>query len=145
MSIKNRFSTFLLACAVLALSGAAAAQQFPIRPIKLVVPFAPGGGTDLLGRIVGQKMSEGLGQPVVVENRAGAGGQIGTAYAAKAPPDGHTIVIVSTPTTIHHSLYKTLPYDILNDFAPVSLMVLQPLLLVVHPSVPARTVQELIA
>jgi tripartite-type tricarboxylate transporter receptor subunit TctC len=121
------------------------AQQYPSRPIKFVVPFAPGGGTDLVARIIGVKMAEGLGQPVVIENRGGAGGQIGTAFAAKSANDGYTIVIGSTPLTIGQSLYKTLPYDILADFAPVSLVVMQPLCLVVHPSVPVSSVKELIA
>lgn len=134
---------------VLLLTFAAAAgvgaQTYPSRPVKFVVPFAPGGGTDLVARIVAQRMSEGLGQPVVIENRGGAGGQIGTAFVAKSAPDGYTIVIGSTPLAIGHSLYKNLPYDILTDFAPVSLVVLQPLLLVVNPSVPAQNLRDLIA
>ncbi|MSP98297.1 MAG: tripartite tricarboxylate transporter substrate binding protein [Betaproteobacteria bacterium] len=126
-------------------TASAVAQTYPSRPVKFVVPFAPGGGTDLVARIIGQKMGEGLGQPVVIENRGGAGGQIGTAFAAKSAPDGYTIVIGSTPLTIGHSLYKNLPYDILTDFAPVSLVVMQPLLLAVHPSVPAKNLRELVA
>jgi tripartite-type tricarboxylate transporter receptor subunit TctC len=135
----------LIAILLLIASATAAAQPFPNRPVKFVVPFAPGGGTDLVARILGQKMSDGLGQPVVIENRGGAGGQIGTAYVAKAPPDGYTIGIGSTPLAIGHSLHKNLPYDILTDFATVSLTVMQPLLLAVHPSVPAQNVRELIA
>jgi tripartite-type tricarboxylate transporter receptor subunit TctC len=135
----------LLAVLLFVACGHAAGQAYPSRPIKFVVPFAPGGGTDLVARIVSQRMSEGLGQPVVIENRGGAGGQIGTAFVAKSAPDGYTIVIGSTPLAIGHSLYKNLPYDILADFAPVSLVVLQPLLLVVNPSVPAQNLKELIA
>jgi tripartite-type tricarboxylate transporter receptor subunit TctC len=135
----------LLAVVLLACSTGAFAQPYPSKPIKFVVPFAPGGGTDLVARIIGVKMAEGLGQPVVIENRGGAGGQIGTAFAAKSANDGYTIVIGSTPLTIGQSLYKTLPYDLLADFAPVSLVVMQPLSLLVHPSVPVNSVKELIA
>jgi tripartite-type tricarboxylate transporter receptor subunit TctC len=135
----------LLAIALLSIAAGAHAQSFPSRPIKFVVPFAPGGGTDLVARIVGVKMAESLGQPVVIENRGGAGGQIGTAFAAKQPADGYTIVIGSTPLTIGHSLYKSLPYDLLKDFTPVSLVVMQPLTLLVASSAPANSVKELIA
>ena len=135
----------LLAVVLLALSSAVSAQAYPSRPIKFVVPFAPGGGTDLVARIISVKMSESMGQPVVIENRGGAGGQIGTAFAAKSAPDGYTIVIGSTPLTIGHSLYKNLPYDLLRDFAPLSLVVKQPLTLLVASSAPANSVKELIA
>lgn len=126
-------------------SVSAVAQQFPSKPIRFVVPFGPGGGTDLVARIVSPKLGEGLGQPVVVENRGGAGGQIGTAFTAKSPGDGYTIVIGSTPLAIGHNLYKNLPYDVLADFSPVSLLVMQPLLLVVSSSLPVQNLKELIA
>ena len=135
----------LLAALAALLSLAAAAQPFPSKPVRFVVPFAPGGGTDLVARIVSPKLGEGIGQPVVVENRGGAGGQIGTAHAAKSAGDGYTIVIGSTPLAIGHSLYRNLPYDVLADFAPVSLLVMQPLLLVVNASLPAQNLGELIA
>ncbi len=135
----------LIAALLLIASASAAGQPYPNRPVKFVVPFAPGGGTDLVARIIGQKMGDGLGQPVVIENRGGAGGQIGTAHVAKSAPDGYTIGIGSTPLAIGHSLHKNLPYDILADFAPVSLVVMQPLLLAVHLSVPAQNVRELVA
>ena len=141
----KRLLATLLATLLLLASAMATGQTYPSRPIKFVVPFAPGGGTDLVARVLSQRLSEGLGQPVVIENRGGAGGQIGTAFAAKSAPDGYTVVIGSTPLAIGHSLYRNLPYDILADFAPVSLVVLQPLLLVVNPSVPAQNLKELVA
>jgi tripartite-type tricarboxylate transporter receptor subunit TctC len=144
-SKRNFCSTFIFLFAISIFAANTYAQQYPSKPIKFVVPFAPGGGTDLVARIIGQKMAEGLGQPVVIENRGGAGGQIGTAFAAKSAPDGYTVVIGSTPLTINPSLYKNLPYDILTDFTPVSLVVMQPLTLLVHPSVLANSVKELVA
>jgi len=126
-------------------SVSAIAQPFPSKPIRFVVPFAPGGGTDLVARIVSPKLGDGLGQPVVVENRGGAGGQIGTAFTAKSPGDGYTIVIGSTPLAIGHSLYRNLPYDVLADFAPVSLLVMQPLLLVVSSTLPVQNLKDLVA
>jgi tripartite-type tricarboxylate transporter receptor subunit TctC len=142
--MRALFAVMLAICAL----GAAAqssVQAYPSKPIKFVVPFAPGGGTDLVARIIGAKMSESMGQPVVVENRGGAGGQIGTAFAAKQAADGYTIVIGSTPLTIGHSLYKNLPYDLFKDFTPVSLVVMQPLSLLVPNNVPANSVMELVA
>ena len=124
---------------------AADAQPYPVRPVRFVVPFAPGGANDLVARVVAQKLSDALGQPVVVDNRGGAGGTIGTDIVAKAPPDGHTLLIASVGMAVNEALYQKLPYDTLRDFAPVSLMGEQPNLLVVHPSVPVHTVGELLA
>ncbi|HEX2828634.1 MAG TPA: tripartite tricarboxylate transporter substrate binding protein [Burkholderiales bacterium] len=124
----------------------AVAQEFPVKPIRMIVPFAPGGPNDVLGRIVAQKLSEQIGQQVVVDNRSGAGGSTGTALAASAPPDGYTLLFSGTSSlAINPSLYAKLPYDASRDFAPVSLAGTAPSLLAVHPSVPARTVKELVA
>jgi tripartite-type tricarboxylate transporter receptor subunit TctC len=122
------------------------AQPWPSKPIKWVVPFAPGGTTDILARTVGEKLSVALGQPVVVENRPGAGGGVGADYVAKAAPDGYTLVGGTISThAINASLYKSLPYDPVKDFVPITLIARLPNLLVVNPNVPAKNVGELIA
>ena len=121
------------------------ATSYPNRPVRLIVTYPPGGGNDIIARIIGQKFAESTGQPVVVENHAGAGGTIGTAVAAKAAPDGYTIVLVSTPFAMAPLLYPSLPYDTLKDLTPVTLVGTSPNLLVVHPSVPVTSVAELIA
>lgn len=125
--------------------GAVVAQDYPSKPIRLVVPFPPGGGTDIVTRTVTQKLAEILGASFVVDNRGGAGGSIGTEIVAKSPPDGYALVMVSGSHTINPSLYKKLPYDSVNDFSPITLVVSGPGILVVHPSVPAKNVRELIA
>jgi len=140
-----RVAVLLVAACAGAYSMSARAQHYPSRPVRFVVPFAPGGANDLVARIVAQKLSESLGQPVVVDNRGGAGGTIGTEIVAKAPPDGQTLLIASVGMAVNVALYPKLPYDTLRDFAPVSLMGEQPNILVVHPSVAAHTVGELIA
>lgn len=124
---------------------AATADQYPNRPVRFVVPLAAGGGTDIVARLFAQKLSESWNQQVVVDNRPGAGGVIGADIAAKAPPDGYTLVMISSSHTVHPSMYKNLPYDTVKDFAPVSMLVIYPLLVVAHPSVPAKTVKEIIA
>ncbi len=136
-----------LAIAVLAALAAlpAVAQNYPTRAIRLVVPSSPGGGTDITGRIVAQKLSEQLGQTVVVDNRAGAGTIIGNDIVAKAPPDGYTLLMGLSTLAINPSMYEKMPYDALKDFAPVSLAVMSPNVLTVHPSLPAKTVKEFIA
>jgi tripartite-type tricarboxylate transporter receptor subunit TctC len=121
------------------------AQTFPSRPLSFVVPYPPGGGTDIVARLLAQKMSESMGQPVVVENKPGASGQIGTNLVARAAPDGYSMVIGGTPLGINPSLYRNIPFDVLTDLTPLSLLVTQPLVLVVHPSLPAQSVRELIA
>jgi tripartite-type tricarboxylate transporter receptor subunit TctC len=126
-------------------AGVALAQRFPDKPIRFVVPFPPGGGNDILARTLAPKMAEILGQPVVIDNRAGAGGNIGTDLTAKAVPDGHTIVIASNQVTINPWLFSKLPFDIEKDFAPVALAASVPMVLVVHPSVAANSVAEFIA
>jgi len=123
----------------------ALAQSYPTRAIKLVVPSSPGGGTDIVARILGQKMSEQLGQQFVVENRAGAGTVIGNDAVAKSAPDGYTLLMGLSTLAINPSMYAKLPYDALRDFAPISQSVSACNILILHPSVPAKTVTELIA
>ena len=140
----------LLGLTALALLGsvtmAAAQDAFPTRPVSLVIPFPAGGSTDLVGRIVAEKMSSLLGQQIVVDNRGGAGGNVGSAAVAKAEPDGYTILMGTVAThAINPALYKKMPYDPVADFAPVSLLVVVPNVLVVNPDFPAQNVQELIA
>lgn len=125
---------------------AAAAQGFPERPIRLIVPFAPGGNVDITARTISSGLSQALGQQVIVENRTGAGGTIGTDFVAKAAPDGHTLLMASSSVmTNGPALYPKLPYDILRDFAPVGRVAIVPLAIVVHPSLPVKTTKELIA
>jgi tripartite-type tricarboxylate transporter receptor subunit TctC len=121
------------------------AQKYPERPVRVLVPFPAAGGTDILARLFLQKVTERLGANFVIDNRAGAGGTIGTEIVAKAPPDGYTILVCSSSHTINPSVYKKLGYDPLRDFAPVTMLASGPGLLVVHPSVPATSVKELIA
>jgi tripartite-type tricarboxylate transporter receptor subunit TctC len=142
------FRPVLLAALCGALPAAHAAQAdeaYPTKPIRLIIPFAPGGGTDLTGRAIAQKLSESLGQTVVADNRAGANGTIGADLAAKAPPDGYTISMISSSHSVNPSLMKRLPYDLITDLAPITQATTQPYALVVHPSVPAKSVKELIA
>ena len=128
-----------------ALSQVADPVRYPVRPIRIVVPLAPGGPSDLLARIVGHKMSEAWSQQVVVDNRAGANGIVGCEIVAKSPPDGHTLVMGTTGTHgINASLYPKLPYDTVNDFAPIARVGVSNYVLVAHPSLPVRTVKELV-
>ncbi len=136
---------FLFASIALALASGAAAQGYPVRPIRLVVPFPPGGGNDTVARSVGFKLAAALGQQVVIDNRAGAGGIIGAEIVAKAAPDGYTLFLGGVASHgINPNLHAKLGYDPVKDFTPVSLIASAPLILVVHPSVPAKSVQELI-
>jgi len=122
------------------------AQTWPAKPIKWIVPFAPGGTTDILARTIGEKLTVALGQPVIVENKPGAGGGVGADFTAKAPPDGYTIMGGTISThAINASLYKTLPYDPIKDFVPITLIARVPNMLVVNPEIPAKNVAELIA
>ncbi|MSP34398.1 MAG: tripartite tricarboxylate transporter substrate binding protein [Limnohabitans sp.] len=124
---------------------AALAQAYPNKPIKLIVPFAPGGFTDVVARILGQKLSVSLGQPFVIENKAGAGSTIGTDFVAKAAPDGYTLVMVSTTHVISPAIYPKLPYDPIKSFTPVGKLVDSAYVLLVNPKVPANNVAEFIA
>jgi tripartite-type tricarboxylate transporter receptor subunit TctC len=131
---------------VFAFAASAHAQTYPSRPIKFVAPFPPGGSSDVLCRLLGAKLTEGLGQPVAVENRPGAAANIGHEYAARQPPDGYTILISSSSTLVNNLyLYKHHAFDAFTDFAPISMVASAGQVLVVHPSVPARSVAELIA
>jgi tripartite-type tricarboxylate transporter receptor subunit TctC len=136
---------YLAAVIVLSLAGAAAAQDYPNKAIRIVVPYPPGGGTDVVARTIAQKMNELLGQPAIVDNRAGANGIIGTDQVAKAPADGYTVLITIASHAINPTLYAKLPYDTLADLAPVSLLAEYPFVITVHPSIPAKTLKEFIA
>jgi tripartite-type tricarboxylate transporter receptor subunit TctC len=128
------------------LSSTVAAQaNYPSKPIRFVVPYPPGGFTDILARLIGQKLTQSMGQPVVVENRGGGGSTIGSDIVAKSAPDGYTILMVGPDLAINESLFSKLPYSAVRDFAPVSMAAWGPLVLVVHSSVPAKSVQELVA
>ncbi|WPH21292.1 tripartite tricarboxylate transporter substrate binding protein [Variovorax paradoxus] len=142
--LRHLASTLLLAC--LPLAAAAQAGSFPDKPIRIVVPFPPGGATDAAARLVAVKMGEHWGQPVVVDNRAGAGGNVGSDLVAKAPPDGYTLVMgVTGSHAINTSLYSRMPYDPVADFVAISQVAVVPNVLVVHPSVPAKNLAELVA
>ena len=135
----------LIIFALAVTAGIATAQSYPAKPIRIVVPWPPGGGTDVVARTVAQKMHETLGQPAIVDNRAGANGIIGADLAAKAPSDGYTVLITIASHAINPTLYAKLPYDTLADLAPVSLLAEYPFVITVHPSVPAKSIKELIA
>lgn len=146
---KSKFSRSIFLGMVLALLAPWAgvhAQAYPSKPIQLVIPFPPGGATDIVGRLVGKKLGERLGQPVVIENRAGAGTIIGAAFVAKAPADGYTLLISSGSTfTINPALNAKLPYDPVRSFEPVGQVARVPLLVLAHPNVPANDLKQLIA
>ena len=131
--------------AILLATTGAFAQGYPTRPVRLIVPFPPGGGTDTMARSIAPKMSEFLGQQVVPENRGGAGANIGAELAAKSPPDGYTIMLATITNAIGASLYSKLNYDLSRDFAPITQLATTPHILVVHPSVPVKTVKQYIA
>ncbi len=134
-----------LAAALCVFSGNAASQAWPTRPVRYIVPFPPAGATDILARIIADKISGPLGQSVVVENRAGAAGNVGTELVAKSAPDGYTILQVTVAQSISQTLYAKLNYDLERDLAPVAMIALVPNVMVVNPSVPAKTVAEFIA
>jgi tripartite-type tricarboxylate transporter receptor subunit TctC len=135
-----------LACAAFAaLCGAAHAQGYPARPVRLVIPFSAGGAADVPGRLLSDRLTKVLGQQIVIDNRPGAGSTIGAEAAAKAPPDGYTLFMISNTHFVSAALYKKLSYDSLNDFTPVTQITAAPNVLVVHPSLPAKNVKELVA
>jgi len=134
----------LLAVAAAANSAVVQAADYPNRPLRLIVPFAAGGPTDTIARVIGQKLTEGLGQQVVVDNRAGAGGNIGMGLAASSAADGHTMIVVSSSFVVNPGLYKKIPYDPYKSFAPVSNVAASPNVFTVHPSVAARSMKELL-
>lgn len=138
-----RLLVMLASCAVLA--APAAAQPYPTRPVRLVIPFPPGGPADIFGRLIGFKLSDGLKEQVVVDNRGGGNGNIGAELVARAVPDGYTLMLLPSALAANASLYAKLPYSLVNDFAGVASLGTFPLILVTHPSVPAMTMPELIA
>lgn len=144
-SLTRRSALGALAALGLAAAGGAHAADWPSKPITLIVPFAPGGTTDILGRIVAQKLGDALHQSVIVDNRAGAGGTLGANIAAHQPADGYTFFLATIAHAIAPGLYQHLPYDFIKDFDPVGLVATTPNVLIVNPSVPAKNVQELIA
>ena len=127
------------------LPGVATAQAYPHKPIRFIVPFGAGGPGDAIGRMIGRPLTESLGQPVVIDNRSGATTIIGTEIAAKSPPDGHTILLISTTHAVNPSLFQKLPYDPIKDFAPVTLITATPFMFGIHPSVAASSVSEFVA
>ncbi|MCE2946032.1 MAG: tripartite tricarboxylate transporter substrate binding protein [Betaproteobacteria bacterium] len=135
----------VLGCAGALAARAAHAQAWPAKPLRIVVPFPPGGPNDIIGRLVGQKLAEAFGQPVVADNRAGAGGSIGSLAVAKSPPDGYTLLSGGMGNLVMNPIIDKVPYDTLRDFAPVSLVASAPNVLVVHPSLPAKDVKSLLA
>ncbi len=141
----HNFLKFLLGTLVLAAASAAWAQTYPNRPVRVVVPYPPGGGTDVVARTIAQKMTEAMGQPLVVDNRGGANGILGTDLVAKAKPDGYTVLVTIASHAINPTLYSKLPYDTATDLLPVSLLAEYPFVLTVHPTVPAKTAREFIA
>jgi tripartite-type tricarboxylate transporter receptor subunit TctC len=150
MLFHGPFRRYTLASAILLAStvGTALAQSpadtYPAKPVRLIVPFAPGGGTDITARTIAQKLTERLGQQVVADNRPGANGTIGVDLVSKSPPDGYTLSMISSSHSVNVSLYKKLPYDLANDLAPITQATSQPYALVVHPSLPVKSVKELI-
>jgi tripartite-type tricarboxylate transporter receptor subunit TctC len=137
---RRDFITLLGGAAMILPAAPGAAQAFPTRPIRLIVPFPAGGGTDIVARVLGQKLHQSLGQAVVIDNRGGAGGTLGTGLAAKAAPDGYTLVLVPTSHVINPSIYAKLPYDTEKDFAPITMVASAAILMAVNPRVPADTI-----
>ena len=141
--LKRALLAVFIALSMIAFANA---QNYPAKPVRIIVPFPPGGGTDIVARAVAQKLGESLGQTFIVDNRSGAGGTVGSEAAAKAPPDGYTLAIATSSTHgVAPSLYTKLAYDPITDFAPVTLVATTPFVLVVHPALPVKTVPELIA
>lgn len=148
--LGKRFVLTFAVCLAFLSAGHAATQSaadstYPTRPIRIIVPYSPGGGGDIVTRMIGAKLTEAWGQPVVVDNRPGGGANIGAELAAKASPDGYTILLGTTTHAVNVSLYRKLPYDLIKDLAPVTLLLIAPNILLVHPSVPSRTLSEFIA
>jgi tripartite-type tricarboxylate transporter receptor subunit TctC len=143
--MKRARTVVALLSALTATGAVAQAERYPLKPVRLIIPVAPGGGTDFLGRLLAQKLTDNLGQPFVVDNRSGAGGSIGAMAVAKAEPDGYTLILGYTASHGINPALSKLPYDPVTDFSPVSLIATAPNLLVVNPAVPVKSVPELIA
>jgi tripartite-type tricarboxylate transporter receptor subunit TctC len=142
---KIKAIVLVLAALLAAETGFAQPSTYPNRPVKMVAPFAPGGPVDVVARVLAPKLSEGFGQQFYVENHPGGSGNIGTALVAKAPPDGYTVLVISSTLVVNPSLFPKLGFDTTTDLAPVSLVGVSPQVLLVHPSVPASSVKELVA
>lgn len=138
-----RFAAAAVAAALV--STAAFAQSYPVRPVKVVVPYPPGGPTDIVARVLAQKLSEQTGQQFLVDNRAGAGGNIGAEAVARSAPDGYTLLVATTAHAINRSIFKQLGYDVVKDFAPITQLTAGPLVIVANPALKANSVSELIA
>ena len=145
MSARSGLRSIMVALGAVLAASAACGQSYPAKPIRMIVPFVPGGNTDIIARVFAPRMAELIGQQIVVENRGGAGGVIGTEAVARAAPDGYVILMVSAGHTINPAMIKKLPYDSVKDFAPISIIADVPTAFVVHPSLPAKTVREFIA
>jgi len=144
--LLDSIARWLCAASILAIYVSdAAAQGYPVKPMRMIVPSAPGGSVDTLARIVAQKMTDSLRQQVIVENRSGSGGVVGTELVAKAAPDGYALLMAYGSHVVNPSLYRKLPYETVKDFAPITQVAVQPLMVNIHPSLPARSVKELIA
>ena len=143
MKFAYWIGTVCLACAVA--SPATAQAPWPSKPIRFIIPFPPGGGTDTMARAIGNRLGEAVGQQIIIDNRGGGGANIGAELAAKSPPDGHTLFMMTGTHTVNYTLYKNLGYNVVKDFAPVSRLGGTAYVVVVHPSVPAKSVKELIA
>jgi len=145
MMFRSTAAAAMLAAIMLASAATPFAQDYPVRPIRIIVPFTPGGATDILARLLSQRFYEAFGQVATVENRAGAGGNIGTEVVVKSPADGYTLLMSTASMTVNVSLYPKLPFDARRDLVPIVQVASAPIVLCVHPSVPARTVKELVA
>ena len=145
MSVRPGICMTAGAAAVLIASHTAHAQEFPVKPVRIVIPSSPGGGTDILARQLSVKLTERWGQQVIIDNRPGAGQMIGISLVAKSPPDGYTLVMTATPLALNSALYRKVPYDPIRDFAPVTQVAAMPNLLVTHPTLPARNLKQMIA
>ena len=141
---RRQFMAFVSGAAIMLSAATHAAETFPTRPIRLVVPYPAGGGTDIVARVLGQKLHESLGQPVVIDNRGGAGGTLGTAVVAKSAPDGYTLALVPTSHVINPSIYPKLPYDTEKDFAPITMVASAAILMAVNPRVGGTTIQSFV-
>lgn len=146
---KNRAAvaavTAVTVVAALAAASGVHAQEYPVKPIRIILPFAPGAGTDLLARLLAQRFTAAWGQPAVVDNRAGAGGNIGAELVVRSPPDGHTLLMTTASLTVNVTLYPKLPFDLRRDLMPITQVGSAPIVIVVHPSVPAKNLKELLA
>jgi tripartite-type tricarboxylate transporter receptor subunit TctC len=143
--MNHRLGLATLALAVLAAPMTLPAQEYPVKPVRWIIPYPAGGTSDFLARVIGQKLTDAWKQPILVDNRSGANGNIGTAAAAKSPADGYTMLLVASTFTMNPAVYPNLPFDTENDFAPVTTILWQPYLLSVHPSLPVKSVKELIS